>query len=157
MASTPRSATPLRARKAAFIAALTENGVVSKACEAAEIDRRTAYRWRKDDPDLAEQWEDALETFADKIEDAARQRAVDGWDENVTSNGKVIGTKHVYSDSLLLALLKAKRPSQYRERQSLDVTSSGKELQALTLDGLADTDKREILKLAYESTFDASK
>jgi len=56
------------------------------------------YLWRREDPDFAEAWDEALEEGTDLLEDEARRRAMAG------------------SDHLLMFILKSRRPAQYRER-----------------------------------------
>lgn len=86
-----------RAREA-FISTLRETCNVSESCRAANIGRRTAYDWRNDDETFRAAWEDAEEEAADKLEQVARQRAIDG------------------SDRMLEILLKAHRPEKFVER-----------------------------------------
>jgi len=63
-----------------FIDSLRESGNVSDSCEVAKVSRSQAYAERDNNPVFAEQWEHALEHIADKLEQVARQRAVDGSD-----------------------------------------------------------------------------
>lgn len=82
----------------AFLTALAAGQSVTAAAEAAGIDRKTAYRWRDAEPDFADAWEDALEDGTDRLEDEALRRAYNG------------------SDTMVIFLLKARRPKKYRER-----------------------------------------
>ncbi len=51
-----------------------------------------------------------------KLEDEAERRAVEGVEEDVfTPHGKKVGTRRVYSDSLLVRLLKAAAPDKYSD------------------------------------------
>jgi len=63
--------------------------------------RNTAYVWKREDPEFAHAWEDAIEQGCDLLEDEAKRRALDS------------------SDLLLIFLLKAKRPDKYRERHEV--------------------------------------
>ncbi len=74
------------------------------ACQAAGIDRKTAYNWRDRDNEFRRAWEEALEDACDILEAEAWQRA----------RGK--------SDLLLIFLLKAHRPSKYRETSRHELT-----------------------------------
>jgi hypothetical protein len=113
----------------AFLAVFAESGNVRLACEAAHIERSTAYRLRSSDVDFAAEWEQAQEQAADLLEQEARRRAHDGWDEPVFGSlgqgqgSGEIGTVRKYSDTLLIFLLKGVRPEKYRERA--DVKHSG--------------------------------
>ena len=47
-------------KKAAFCAALVASGGnVARACEAVDVTRMTAYRWRQDDKEFAQAWDEA--------------------------------------------------------------------------------------------------
>jgi hypothetical protein len=80
-----------------FLNELRGGNSVAAGCDAAGIGRRTAYDWRRDDPDFAQRWDEALEEGADRMEDAATNRALQ------------------MSDTLLIFMLKSRRPDKYRE------------------------------------------
>ena len=71
---------------------------------------------RRNDPDFAAAWQDALEEAVDWLELEALRRAVEGTEENWFSKGEIVGTITRYSDSLLMFLLKARRPWLYDRR-----------------------------------------
>ena len=54
-------------QKKRFIAALTVHGTVYHAAQAAGISRQTAYRWHREDPDFADQWDEARENAVDPL------------------------------------------------------------------------------------------
>ena len=85
---------------AAFLAELADSCNVTGAARAAGISREAAYEHRKGDPAFAAAWEDAIEQAIEKLEHAARQRAL------------------TVSDTLAIFLLKAHRPKVYRENQA---------------------------------------
>lgn len=72
-----------------FLEALRHMPVVRAGCEAAGINRSTAYRLRETDPEFAQAWDDAMEAGIDRAENAALQRAVDGWEEPVIDKGRL--------------------------------------------------------------------
>lgn len=78
---------------------------VRAACRAENIGYRTYYDWRRDDPTFAVAADSAIDEGTDYLEDKARDRAVKD------------------SDTLMIFLLKARRPDKYRERT--DVHHSG--------------------------------
>jgi hypothetical protein len=105
-----------------FIKALSKTGSVTKAAALAGTSRTRVYELRKMDPVFAAAWEDAEEVAADRLEDEARRRAVEGVPEPLVSAGKLVrdddGQPIIvrrYSDNLLLALIRARRPPP-RER-----------------------------------------
>jgi 20S proteasome alpha/beta subunit len=65
-------------RKKRFIAALTENGTVYHAAQAAGVSRQTVYRWREDDLKFADLWDEAIENAVDAVENAVYQKALSG-------------------------------------------------------------------------------
>ena len=107
----------MKAKRAAFLAAYRETGNVRVACEAAQISRSSIYRWLAQDPDYAEEFEQAKADAVDVLEAEARRRAVDGVEELVGwYKGQAGGTVRRYSDTLLIFLLKGLKPEVYRER-----------------------------------------
>lgn len=105
--------------KPAFLAALREVPVVSRACAAVGIERSTAYRAAEADEDFRAAWDDAMEEGVDKAEQEAFRRAVEGTEKGVWHQGSLVGTERVYSDALLALLLKGRRKSVYAERKEL--------------------------------------
>lgn len=91
--------------KPAFLESLARLGNIKLAAEAAGITRQNAYAARKADPDFAEKWDDAIEQAVDDLQEAARKRAMEG------------------SDALLIFLLKAHRPSVYRDNFKIDASN----------------------------------
>ena len=82
-----------------FIKVLGLSCNVSAACRAAKIGRRTAYDWRKADPEFGAAWQDAEDEAVDKLVESVWQRAISG-----------------SSDRLAEVLLKGHRPSTYSDR-----------------------------------------
>lgn len=88
---------------------LAQGYSVSAACRAERIARNVYYEWRKDEPDFATRADGAIEEGTDALEDVARRRA----------------TASTGSDTLLIFLLKARRPEKYREKQTIEHTGEG--------------------------------
>jgi transposase-like protein len=91
-----------KARKETILKALEEGHTVSFAAGLVGVHRVTVYKWRDSDPEFREAFDQAMQTGVDLLEAEARKRAVEG------------------SDSLLMFLLKGKRPHEYRERYELE-------------------------------------
>jgi hypothetical protein len=111
-----------RARQARFLEVLADTGNVTAAVAAAGTSRTRVYERRKTDPAFAASWEEAEEAAADALEAEVRRRAVQGIEEPLVSAGRIVRDDHGqpiavrrYSDNLLLALIKARRPPR-RER-----------------------------------------
>jgi len=96
-----------------FLEKLRTSGNVSFAARSAGKARSVVYVLRRNDTEFAQAWEDALEEAADLLELEALRRAVDGTVEDKFFQGNVIGSIRRYSDSLLMFLLKARRPAQF--------------------------------------------
>ena len=101
-------------RKTAFLAALSKGWSVSRAAQEAGVDRTTVYKWRDRSKTFAAQWREAVENGTDLLEDIAHKRAFEG------------------SDTLLIFMLKARRPEKYKDRVENQLTGKdGKEFPAL--------------------------
>jgi hypothetical protein len=123
--------TPQRAR-VLFLKELARRGNVSDAARKAGIGRVTVYDWRKAEPDFAAAWDEALETAIDTLESEAWRRAKEGTKKPIIGrvakdeDGILTDAKgrplylREYSDSLMQTLLKAHRPTKYRERIQID-------------------------------------
>ena len=109
-------------KKRAFLAAFSECGTVTRAAEIIGIDRATHYIWMRDDPDYAKASKEAFEQAAERLEQEARRRAVEGTRKPVFYKGEECGTVTEYSDTLLIFLLKGALPEKYAERTHTDVT-----------------------------------
>lgn len=108
--------------KERFLAHLALSGNVSEASRVAGVERATMYFWRRNNPEFASAWNEALEVATDALEAEARRRALYGYDELITYGGKIICDaqgqpviKKRYSDGLLRMLLRAHRPSRFRD------------------------------------------
>jgi hypothetical protein len=112
-----------RERRERFLRVLADTGNVSTAVEIAGTSRTRVYELRNRDTVFAKAWDEAEEQAADALEAEAWRRAVDGVPEPLVSSGKVVRDDdgrplaiRRYSDNLLLALLKARRPERFKDR-----------------------------------------
>lgn len=104
-----------------FLEELAKSGCVSSSAERAGYSDTTfLYKVRKQDEEFAEAWAEAEEAGTDILLGEARRRAVEGVDEPVFYKGEVVGYKRNYSDSMLMFLIKGKRP-EFRDRAQTDV------------------------------------
>jgi hypothetical protein len=60
----------------AFLATLKTTGNVYLSCRQAGIIRRTAYKWREENPEFREAWGEAMEDAIDLLEYNGRRRAL---------------------------------------------------------------------------------
>lgn len=117
-----------------ILEALRSGLSISSAATAAGIGRTAIYAWRNDDESFAADWDDALESGADRLEDELLRRAMEGTDKPVFQRGELVGYIREYSDTSLIFALKARRPEKYRERydHKVDATLTGGVLVAPT-------------------------
>ena len=114
-----------------FFETLAKWGNVRLAAEAVAVSRSRAYELRDEDPSFAEAWDAAVDEAADRLEQEAWRRAVNGWEEPVFGSlGGGAGTGEVgrvqrFSNSLLIFLLKGHRPEKYAERHKLTGKEGG--------------------------------
>jgi len=114
----------------AFIAHFSLTGNSTASAAAAGVTRRAAELLRERDETFAAAWAEAREEAADHLEDEARRRAVDGWEEPVYGSGgpgrgtEEVGTIRRFDSTLLIFLLKGARPEKYRERFDTKLSGS---------------------------------
>ena len=65
-------------QKKRCIEALILQGTVYHAAKAAGVSRQTVYRWREEDPEFAQLWEEAIENDVDEVESTIYHQAVGG-------------------------------------------------------------------------------
>ena len=99
-----------------FLAAFAKHATVSAAATAVRVSRRTHYNWLETDEGYAARFKEVEEGVTEALEAEARRRAQVGVEEPVHYQGKRVDTIRRYSDTLLIFLLKARRPDVYRER-----------------------------------------
>ena len=112
-------------KRAQFLSLLAECGNVTRAADEAGLSRVYLYQMRRDDEAFAAEWETAADIGAKRLEDEARRRAVDGWQDPVWHQGQQVGTVRKYSDTLLICLLKAHHPEKYADRQKSETNLTG--------------------------------
>lgn len=99
----------------AFIEALAETGSVKSACRRVGRADHGAYLLRRH-PDAAEfrkAWDAALDIGLRRIEDVAMDRALNGVEVPLYSYGKLIGSRTVYNDRLLMFMLRNRAPERF--------------------------------------------
>jgi hypothetical protein len=106
-----------------FFEVLSETANVTKACEAANVNRLTAYDRKRFDKEFHEKWEYAYARGYDKLEESAQRRAFEGCTKPVFYKGDICGYILEYSDALTTFLLKGRKPEIFRDRT--EVTMNG--------------------------------
>jgi hypothetical protein len=98
-----------------FLKAFAETGTVIEAAKKAGVGRRTVYDERQRNETFALKWAEIEEWTTEEMEQEARRRAVLGVEEPVFYKGELVSHVSKYSDTLLIFLLKARKPEVYRE------------------------------------------
>lgn len=140
-----------KARQRAVLAAFRTTASVSRACKAAGTSRRQHYVWLETDAEYLAAFERAKDEAAQQLEDEAVRRAYKGFDEPVVFQGeftypylvdkktgdwkrdeegaRIQSAKPLcirkHSDALLQFLLKAWRPTKYRENWKGEISGPG--------------------------------
>lgn len=135
-----------------YLEALRNVPVIKHACEAAGVDRSTAWRARDSDPEFAQAEREAMEEGIDRAEQEAFKRAVVGFEEPVVHQGRLQyvferyvdseGAEHYrpvldangqpvpltikkHSDALLALFLKGRRKKVYADRTEVTGAEGG--------------------------------
>jgi hypothetical protein len=106
--------TPSKRKK--FLDALAQGTSVSGAAMQARISRKSCYDWRRDDPVFAKDWDEAIEAGTDALEDEMIRRAKTGILRAIYQGGRRVGVERIYSDSMAMFLVQARRPEKYRPK-----------------------------------------
>lgn len=72
-----------------FFAGLAKHGQITRAARDADIGRETVYGHRDSNPEFAARWSEALDAYADSLEAAAHQRAVEGTRKAIVHQGQL--------------------------------------------------------------------
>lgn len=105
--------------KKAFLIDFAQTGNVTESCENVGVARSTVYLWQELDDQFVAGWRESEIMATERLETAARRRAVDG----VTTTTPIFHQgqriydieETKYSDTLLIFLLKARAPEKYRD------------------------------------------
>jgi hypothetical protein len=112
--------------KHAFLEAYAQWANITHACKVSGVARQNVYDWQERDPDFSAAFHIAESAATERLEREAWRRAIEGTPYERTSywHGEPVGTdrKIEYSDQLLMLLLRARKPEQYRETTNVNVS-----------------------------------
>jgi hypothetical protein len=132
-----------------FLDALSHGWSVKHAAQLTGRAFQRFYDLRAQDEEFAEAWRQALERGTQVLEDEARRRAVDGVEDFALDKFGVEHPKRVYSDHLLMFLLRARRPDVYRDNaQRLELTGRDGGPLELTAAGYEPPGLADVVRLA---------
>ena len=102
-------------RQLAFIEALADTGSVKSAARSIGITDVSAYHLRRQPgaEQFAAAWDAAIDLGTRRLEDIAYDRAINGTEVPVYAFGKIIGTRTVYNDALLMFILRNRANHRY--------------------------------------------
>jgi hypothetical protein len=107
-------------KQAAYLTALINTaGIRNQACKLARVSRSSHYRWLDESETYRGLFARAMQQVVDALEDECTRRAVDGVTKGIYFQGDRVATERVYSDGLMMFLLRGAAPEKYRERTEL--------------------------------------
>lgn len=113
----------------AFLKAYEENNcIMSRACDAVPVDRRTVKVWREKDPEFEAAIEECKERLRDKIRHTILERSLDGTTRPIYQGGKLVGGEKVYDNKLLMWMAERQIPEEFHINQRLELGSGEKPL-----------------------------
>lgn len=135
----------LHPTKRKFLAAFEECGSLIRASRWAKISRQNHWKWMHEDPLYPAAFAEAERRSVWSLKDEAVRRAREGLRRAKWHKGKIVGYETEFSDTLLIQMLKARAPEEFRER--IDQRLTGKDGESLIPAATADA----IIKLASDA------
>lgn len=113
----PLTSTQLsRKKRRIFLRVLAQTGKVTAAARSVGYtDTSYLQRLRRDDEEFAREWDVAVKSAANVLEEEAIRRAMEGVMEPIYYKGQCVGHKLNYSDQLMMFLMRGMDPERYRD------------------------------------------
>ncbi len=109
----------------AFLKAFALTGSITRAAQAAGIDKTMHYRWAKKSPAYRAAFEAAAGEFGDELEAEAIRQAKEGVLTPVFYQGQKCGALRVFSPGLMQFLLRGFKPQKYSNRTEISGPEGG--------------------------------
>ena len=106
-----------------YLKCLAVTGAKHRSARKADMSKGRVSRIVAADERRANEEDQALCQYLEKMEREADRRGVEGYDQDVYYEGEVVGQQRKYSDPLLMFRLSALDPEKYRKRT--DVKGDG--------------------------------
>lgn len=106
----------------AIVKSLSEIGHFEAACSEHGISPKTMRLHMAKNPELKERVENARDMACVNILKEIKRRGQDGYDEPIFYQGRIVGYKRVYSDTLLQRQAEAMMPELFSRKTRVDVT-----------------------------------
>ena len=100
-------------RQKHFIETLAATASVSDACRYVGLSRQSANKLYNRSPQFRAAWDEALKASVNVLATTAFDRAVNGTQEQVWHEGRMIGFKEKHHDQLLIYLLRVRDPLNF--------------------------------------------
>jgi transposase-like protein len=111
-------------KRAAFVSALIETGGnVCKAAKVVGLGRESLYQHRAKNEAFRIEWDAAVERSTDVLLGEAMRRAVKGVRKPIYQQAKRVGYVQEYSDSLLMFLIKGRRP-EFKDSARVEINNA---------------------------------
>ncbi|WP_295638356.1 hypothetical protein [Novosphingobium sp.] len=132
-------------RQLGFIEALADLGSVRAAANAVGMTPESAYMLRRHEQatGFRKAWEAALDRGVERLEDAAMERALNGVEVPVYSYGKLVGTRRVFNDRLLMFILRNRAAQRFN-------AGTGRALTPAQQKAAAEAEKRKLARLKQQ-------
>lgn len=104
------------------------------ACAALQVSTGWLRTWMREDPKVEARIKDAIDTGAAVLESAMIKRAVEGVKQPIYYKDQKVGSKRVYSDTLLIKALESRKPETYGKRVEVNQNVNVKHLSDDDLD-----------------------
>ena len=100
-------------RQKLFIETLAATASVSESCRYVGLSRQSAHKLYQRSPQFRAAWDEALKAAVGVLAATAFDRAVNGTQEQVWHDGRMVGFREKHHDRLLLYLLRVRDPLNY--------------------------------------------
>lgn len=107
-------------RRRLFLERLASSASVQEAARSVGMTRQSARKLYRRAPAFRAAWDEALRESVAILAETAFHRAIHGTEQQVYYQGRLVGTKDVYHDRLLMYLLRVRDPLNYAPVDELD-------------------------------------
>lgn len=115
----PDAPAPIPAWATPYLQELERTGLRSTAAASAGVTYQRVSKYAQSCVEFADAEAAAEERFADTLEAEAVRRARDGFDDPIYQKGGLVGYRRVYSDALMVQLLKGRRRKVYGDKAEI--------------------------------------
>ena len=106
----------------AFLESMARGVCLREACRISNTTPSAVYQHRASDEAFRACWDRAVERGTDLLEQEAVRRAYHGTEKPVFYKGEQCGTVQEYSDTLLMFMLRGRKPETYRDKEHSGVS-----------------------------------